>query len=69
MNETIYTDRKGIAKVLGVSTRSIDKWRETEGLPFVKVDTVVRFNVSDVLEWFHKFTVTIQKTGAQNDEA
>ena len=36
--------------MLSVSERTIDKWRN-QGLPFIKIDNVVRYDLEDVKNW------------------
>jgi hypothetical protein len=43
-------DRNGIARVLGLSTGSIDKLRK-QGLPSIRVGDVPRFVAADCIAW------------------
>ncbi|WP_454460471.1 hypothetical protein [Vagococcus sp. JNUCC 83] len=46
--------KKEIAKLLGVSTQTIEKWMEL-GLPYIQIDNVIIYNVTNVSEWLNKF--------------
>lgn len=54
-NETLVSQQR-IALLLGVSTRTIEKWRLV-GLPCYKIGKPVRFKVSEVLEWVERHRV------------
>lgn len=47
--------KKEVAALLKVSERSIDLWRQRDGLPTVKIGQVCRFYREVVLQWFEKF--------------
>ncbi|MDO4574976.1 MAG: helix-turn-helix domain-containing protein [Planctomycetia bacterium] len=47
--------KKEVAALLRVSERSIDLWRERDGLPTVKIGQVCRFYREAVLRWFEQF--------------
>ena len=44
-------------KLLGCSRRSLEYWKKTQGLPFVKIGSFVRINRAALLDWFKTFTV------------
>ena len=43
-----YLDTKQLAAALNVSTRTIDKWRETRAIPFLKLGYIIRFDLASV---------------------
>ena len=43
---------KELAKVLNVSTRTIERWRKL-GLPFIKIGNVVTYDVEKVSAWLN----------------
>ena len=47
----MFMNKCQLAKMLGVSERTIDLWRSTEGLPSFQVGHVIRFEVEAVLAW------------------
>ena len=46
-SEPMWTDKKGIAHVFGVSTRTIDYWRAAGWFPSIRVKGIIRFPVQD----------------------
>ena len=53
-------------ELLGCSRRSLEYWKKTQGLPFVKIGSFVRINRAALLDWFQKFTVK-RNGGEVND--
>ena len=49
--EKLLLNIKEIAKVLGVSTATVNKWKKSEGFPHVKIGKSVRFREADVRAW------------------
>lgn len=43
--------RTELAKLLGISTETIDRLARTSGLPFYKLGNSVKFRVSEVERW------------------
>ena len=43
-----------IAKICGVSTRTIDRWRKAHSFPCLKIGTLSRYRVSDVEAWINE---------------
>ena len=52
-------------RLLGCSRRSLEYWKRSQGLPFVKIGLFVRINRAALLDWFQKFTV--KRNGGEND--
>ena len=44
-------DKGQCAAYLGVGTTTIERWRDNEGLPFVKIGNVARYRRAAVDEW------------------
>jgi excisionase family DNA binding protein len=42
-------DRDQLAAAIGVSRRTVDQWRADGVVPYIKVGSVVRFDLADVL--------------------
>ena len=51
---TELIDKRGLAKKLGVSIRSIDVLMKDKGLPYFKIGRVVRFKVDEVNKWLEE---------------
>ncbi|MCH1504017.1 MAG: helix-turn-helix domain-containing protein [Verrucomicrobiales bacterium] len=51
MIERPLLTKKDIAKFCNVTTRTIDNWREHEGLPVYKLGKLTRFRMSDIETW------------------
>ena len=52
-------------RLLGCSRRSLEYWKRSQGLPFVKLGSFVRIDRAALLEWFKQFT--IKRNGGEND--
>ena len=50
-----FLTKEQVCKVLQISPRTLDLWRQRDGLPTVKIGHVCRFKRADVLEWFMTF--------------
>lgn len=50
--------RKELAEELKVTERTIDIWRASKGLPFIKMGALVRFERERVLEWLRNAKVS-----------
>lgn len=44
-------------RLLGCSRRSLEYWKRSQGLPFVKINSFVRIDKTALLDWFKTFTV------------
>ena len=44
-------------ELLGCSRRSLEYWKRSQGLPFVKLGSFVRIDKAALLDWFKTFTV------------
>ena len=51
--------------LLGCSRRSLEYWKRSQALPFVKIGSFVRINRAALLDWFQKFTV--KQNGGENN--
>lgn len=40
-----------VSKLLKCSERTIDKWRKSEGMPYIKLGRYIRFELEAVLAW------------------
>jgi len=49
--DEVYMDRTGVAKLLDVSTHTIDKLCRDSGLPFHRVGDAKRFDRDEVRDW------------------
>ena len=45
-SEPLWTDKKGIAHMFGMSTRTIDLWRAAGWFPATRVKGVLRFDIT-----------------------
>ena len=55
--EKEFLTPKEACKLLGCSRRSLEYWKKSQGLPFVKIGSFVRINREALLTWFRSFTV------------
>jgi excisionase family DNA binding protein len=55
--EPILHTREEIARVIRVSTRTVDTLQATRRIPYVKVGRLVRFKLHDVLRALDKMTI------------
>ena len=44
-------------RLLGCSRRSLEYWKRSQALPFVKIGSFVRIDKAALLDWFKTFTV------------
>lgn len=51
----IIITKKELAKLWGVSERTIDLWKANHGLPFIKLGAVLRFDELEATIWLTKF--------------
>ena len=52
-------------RLLGCSRRSLEYWKRSQALPFVKIGSFVRIDKAALLDWFRAFTV--KRNGGEND--
>lgn len=52
--------------LLGCSRRSLEYWKRSQALPFVKIGRFVRIERAALLDWFRGFCQ--QKNGGENDD-
>ena len=52
-------------RLLGCSRRSLEYWKRSQGLPFVKLGSFVRIDRAALLDWFKQFT--IKRNGGKDD--
>ena len=57
-HENDFIDTADVAKLLGVSTKSVSKYVRSEGLPAVKAGAHYRFKRADVVAWLERRAVT-----------
>ena len=50
-----FMTKEQVCKTLQISPRTLDLWRQRDGLPTVKIGHVCRFKREAVLEWFMRF--------------
>lgn len=50
--------------LLGCSRRSLEYWKRSQALPFVKIGRFVRIERAALLDWFRNFT--LKQNGGQN---
>lgn len=55
MVETKLMTRGELATMMGVTKRTVDLWRQFDGLPFYKNGNFVRFNPQDIEKWMEQF--------------
>jgi excisionase family DNA binding protein len=56
----LLTDEQ-VAKLLGVEKRTIRLWRNTRGLPFIKISSkIIRFRRSDIDTWLERSRTVIK---------
>lgn len=51
--------------LLGCSRRSLEYWKRSQALPFVKIGRFVRIERAALLDWFRNFTLK-QNGGGNN---
>ena len=44
-------DKEQCAAYLGVGTSTVERWRDTEGLPFVKIGAIARYRRAAIDAW------------------
>jgi excisionase family DNA binding protein len=47
-----------MARMLGVSEKTIYRWRTREGLPFIKIESQILYRVSAVEAWLSAREIT-----------
>ena len=57
-NDAEFIETADVAKLLGVSTKSVSKYVRSEGLPAVKAGAHYRFKRADVVAWLERRAVT-----------
>ena len=60
-----FLTKKEAAALLNCGVRSVDKWRQVEKLPCVRIKNFVRFEREKLLEWMQKY----QEIKGQNQNA
>jgi len=57
-NDEVLIDQVRLSKMLGISTKTAEAWRSRRGgPPYIKVGSLVRYRVSDVMRWIERRTV------------
>jgi excisionase family DNA binding protein len=59
---------KEAAETLGIAERTLRKWMKDEGLPFLRVDSVVLIPRDDLLRWVEVRVNCEEKTDSLVDE-
>ena len=49
----LYTTAE-IADKFQVTRQTLDKWK-LKGLPFIRIDNIIRYNIDDVMEWVEQY--------------
>ena len=44
-------DKEQCAAYLGVGASTVERWRDTEGLPYVKIGAIARYRRAAIDEW------------------
>ena len=70
LNSTVALEKEFLTpseacELLGCSRRSLEYWKRSQGLPFVKLGSFVRINRAALLDWFKQFT--IKRNGGKDD--
>ena len=65
----MYMKKRDVAEMLGCSERSIELWKAKYGLPYVRIQRVVRYSKESVLEWMkaREQVAGQQKKGERED--
>lgn len=66
-----FLTKRQAAALAGVSCRTIDKWKSSMELPFIKAGALIRISKSDLLEWMQQHRKTngvTQEAEGQNGE-
>lgn len=56
-------DKRGVAEMLDCSLRQVDALREKDGLPFMKLGGLVKFQREDVQRWLRTKMVNPPSSG------
>ncbi len=65
-NATRLLTQRQLAEMLGVTPRSLERWRETgDGPPFLRVGGLVRYTPADVSGWLETRRRTSTSTPAE----
>lgn len=59
MQKKLYNIEE-ITEVLGVSARTVEYWRK-DGLPFIKIGRITRYDVDKVMDWVNMHEVNKKK--------
>lgn len=53
-----YLDKKQVAGIFSVSTKTIERWMQNNDMPFIQPNknSIVRFVESECREWFEGFS-------------
>ena len=51
MNPPDVMDKEQCAKYLGVGTTTVERWRDTEGLPYIKIGAIARYRRAAIDAW------------------
>ena len=70
LNSTVTLEKEFLSpeeacRLLGCSRRSLEYWKKSQGLPFVKIGSFVRIDKAALLDWFRTFTV--KRNGGEVD--
>jgi len=49
-----FVDIKELAEILSVKTSTIYSWVHEDSIPYYKINRLVRFNLSEIMEWLNK---------------
>jgi len=64
-----YLSEEQLSGFLGLKKTSIDRLRNSEGLPFIKVSMVKRlYSVTDLIQWLESRKITLNKADNATDE-
>jgi excisionase family DNA binding protein len=61
--ENLWLNTKDVAKLIGVTTRTIQNYRDQGMLPFSQIGRVIRYRASDIQDFLMQYYVQPSKYG------
>jgi excisionase family DNA binding protein len=55
---TLAVTERELAKALGVSQKTLSRWRASQGLPHVKVGKIILFRAAAIEKWLREREIT-----------
>lgn len=59
---TSMIDKKGVAEMLGVGVRTIDRWMKDRKIPYSDLNGIIRFDPEKIRMWLSRKEVRAKQT-------